>query len=71
MKRQRIKVQCVSNRYGYHTDIKIGEWYDAVDRVNYYEIYWGNGETDYAFYAKELFISTEEKRQLALEKIGI
>jgi len=71
MKRQRIKVQCVSNRSGYHTDIKIGEWYDAVDRVNYYAIYWGHGESDYAIYDRELFISTAEKRQLALEKIGI
>lgn len=44
---------------------------EPVDRVNYYAIYWVHGESDYAIYDRELFISTAEKRQLALEKLGI
>ena len=78
MKRQRIKVQCVANRSGYYTSLKIGEWYDAVDGANtdinlvhHYLIYWGHGESDYAIYEKELFRTTAEKRELALEKLGI
>lgn len=75
MKQLRIKVQCVSNRCGYHYELEPGEWYDAAD-INYgnspcYKIYWGSGESDYAFYDRELFISIEEKRELTLEKLGI
>jgi hypothetical protein len=72
MKRQRIKVQCVANRAGYYTSLKIGEWYDAVNILaGFYAIYWGHGESDYAIYEKELFRTTAEKRELALEKLGI
>lgn len=71
MKRNRIKVQSISNRCGYHTDLKLGQWYDAEERGMYYKIYWGSGASDYAIYDRELFISMEEKRELALEKIGI
>jgi len=71
MKQNRIKVQSISNRSGYHTDLKLGQWYDAEERGMYYKIYWGSGDSDYAVYDRELFVSMEEKRELALEKIGI
>lgn len=76
-KRQRIRVQCVSNASGYHSDLNTGEWYDAEEwffasgENRYYMIFWGRGASDYAVYDRELFISIEEKRELALRKIGI
>ena len=78
MKQQRKRVQCVSNTSssGYHRDLNPGEWYDAEEwffssEIRYYMIYWGNGASDYAVYDRELFVSIEEKRELALQKIGI
>ena len=71
MKRNRIKVQSISNRSGYHTDLKLGQWYDAEECGMYYKIYWGSDASDYAVYDRELFVSIEEKRERALQKIGI
>lgn len=71
MKQQRTRVQCASNRCGYHTDLNLGQWYDAEERGMYYKIYWAGGASDYAFYDRDLFVSIEEKRELALQKIGI
>jgi hypothetical protein len=53
-----------------------------INLVHHYLIYWGKvqhrfapylsyGESDYAIYEKELFRTTAEKRELALEKLGI
>ena len=73
----KIKVQCISNKCGYHQRLERGKWYDAEEyqsgSVSY--IIRGLGkkehplEQDYGVYDKSLFRTLDEKREHRLNKI--
>jgi len=67
-----IKVQCISTKCGLYKDLKIGQWYDVIDREDYYQIedksiigYYIN----YNSYEKSLFRTIDQRRDNKLNKI--
>jgi hypothetical protein len=66
-----IKVQCISTKCGLHKDLKIGEWYDVIDREDYYQIEDKSiiGYNNYNTYEKSLFRTIDQRRDNKLNKI--
>jgi hypothetical protein len=63
---EKVKVQCVSTKYGFYSNIKLGNWYEALicefPASGYYEI---NGQT----YEFKLFKTIDQRREERLNKI--
>ena len=73
-----IEVQCISNKCGYYSSLKIGKWYRAVDTdEKYYKILDGDATTviwqirNYSTYKKHLFRTKDVRRDQKLNKILI
>ena len=66
-----IKVQCISTKYGLYKDLKIGQWYDVIDREDYYQIEDKSiiGYNNYNTYEKSLFRTIDQRRDNKLNKI--
>jgi hypothetical protein len=67
-----IKVQCISTKCGLHKDLKLGQWYDAIESGDYFRIedksiigYYSN----YNSYEKSLFRTIDERRDSKLNKL--
>lgn len=67
-----IEVQCISTKCGLYKDLKIGQWYNAIDREDYYQIEDKSiiGYT-YAYntYEKSLFRTKDQRRDQKLNKL--
>ena len=57
-------VQCISNKSGFYSDLKLGQWYEAefVPKFNYYKI---GGRA----YDTNLFRTKDERRDQKLNKL--
>jgi hypothetical protein len=66
-----IKVQCISTKCGLHKDLKIGQWYNVIDREDYYQIEDKSiiGYNNYNTYEKSLFRTIDQRRDNKLNKI--
>ena len=71
-KPQIVKVQCISTKCGLHKDLKIGQWYDAIEGGDYFRIedksiigYYSN----YNSYENSLFRTIDERRDSKLNKL--
>jgi hypothetical protein len=70
-----IKVQCISTKFGLHKDLKLGQWYDAIEYGKiHYKIecnisYASQQYTDYNIYDKSLFRTIDQRRDNKLNKI--
>ena len=77
----RVKVQCISTKYGFHERLEIGKWYEAEvytsRRTGLVEDYIIHGlgkkehplDADSGVYDKSLFITVEEYRDRKISKI--
>ena len=74
-KPQIIKVQCISTKCGLHKDLKLGQWYDAIEygKIHYKiecDISYGSQQyTDYNTYEKSLFRTIDQRRDTKLNKL--
>ena len=66
-----IKVQCISTKCGLHKDLKIGQWYNVIDREDYYQIEDKSiiGYNNYNTYEKSLFRTIDQRRDSKLNKL--
>ena len=71
MRNQIIQVQCISSSFGYHSNLKIGKWYDATDDGKYYIIEEKLGISSYHRYPyeKKLFRTKSQRRDQQLNKL--
>lgn len=83
MKKELVRVQCISNKSGFHERLEIGKWYEAEEYYNRrnglvedYIIY-GLGkithplDSESGVYEKSLFRTVDERRDDRLNKLGI
>jgi hypothetical protein len=66
-----IKVQCISTKCGLYKDLKIGQWYNVIDREDYYQIEDKSiiGYNNYNTYEKSLFRTKDQRRDQKLNKL--
>jgi len=73
-----MKVQCISTKCGYYTDLKLGKWYDVVENeipIFLYFFEWRikfDGQyPSLHSYDKSLFRTVSERRDKKLKDLGI
>ena len=68
-----IEVQCISTKCGLYKDLKIGQWYNVIDRGDYYQIedksIIGYNNTYDNTYEKLLFRTKDQRRDQKLNKL--
>jgi hypothetical protein len=66
-----IKVQCISTKCGLYKDLKIGQWYNVIDREDYYQIEDKSiiGYNNYNTYEKSLCRTKDQRRDQKLNKL--
>ena len=69
--KQVIEVQCISTSSGFHSELKLGKWYNATDDGKYYIIEEKLGissSTRYP-YEKKLFRTKSQRRDQKINKL--
>jgi len=71
-----MKVQCISTKCGYYTDLKIGKWYDVVENEipmpkDEWRIKFDGQYPSLHSYDKSLFRTVSERRDKKLKDLGI
>ena len=63
-----IKVQCISTKYGFYKNLKIGQWYNVIEDGDYFRI----DDITYRtsnIYEKSLFRTKDQIRDTKLNKL--